>query len=126
MLAGNVINSLLPIFQKQTCQENRPNDFLRQRDPCGLIVRCLWPIDISHGYMLWVVYFLQLHACFYITMVVFGIEMVLIGTLMHTIAQLEHLRHLVLNICQSSDLMNTEQLIDKVIHVIKYHNKIIE
>lgn len=35
-IIGNFLNSVLPIFDKASCEQQRPSQYLRERDPCGM------------------------------------------------------------------------------------------
>lgn len=125
MLGGNCINALVPLLDRSNCEKRRPNEILRQRDPCGAMARCFWPMDVSRAPWFPLVFLIQFYVCLVITMVVFGITMLVIGTLMHTIAQLQYCRKLLKEISfnYSEDI---DAIVSEVNFCLKYHIKIIQ
>lgn len=104
-----------------SCSETR-NPVLAKRDPCGTTIRGYWPMDIDTPLLQWFAIIVDLQACIVISFVAFAITTFLIGSLVHTIHQLEHCRTLLKDSCKSGN----KDAGECVRFCIRYHQKIIE
>lgn len=120
-ILGNLLNAALSLMDKSNCEKSR-NPAMALRDPCGSTVRGYWLFDIDNSYLYWTAILACFQACLIASLIAFAITTLLIGALMHTIAQLKYCRKMLNDSCQD---FNQSVAKEKVIICVKYHRKII-
>lgn len=83
-------------------------------------------MDCSKFPLLQIIFFIDLHCCFIVTWIGFGVTTLLIGTLIHTIAQLQYCRKLIKELCYENEESSEEVMYEKTCFCIRYHQEIIE
>lgn len=83
-------------------------------------------MDCSQFPLRQLIFFIDLHCCFIITWVGFAVTTLLIGILVHTIAQLQYCRKLVKDLCERNEENDETKMYEKARFCIRYHEEIIQ
>lgn len=75
---GLCINSTIPLLNKKHCPE-RNSKILQERDPCGLIIRAYFPIDVSSSPYFELAYLSQAYGTIVVVLTVLCITLCLLG-----------------------------------------------
>lgn len=94
---------------------NRHSSISKQYDPCGMIVRAWWLMDVSEFPRFHIAFGLQLYVCLMTSVTVLAITMLLVGLLMHIVALLQHCRRNIKECFKNGAFVETFN------YCIKYH-----
>nr|WJJ63306.1 odorant receptor 6 [Pachyrhinus yasumatsui] len=128
---GLLISCLVQIVDLKSCKEKRLSDFYKKYDPCGLPLRVLYPLDTTVTINFLLSYILGIFACVVVSFGVLGINMTLIGLLIHIIAQIQYCKNLISKVFKNKNDfkgLNEEtffRIKRQIIFCIKYHQAII-
>lgn len=120
---GNVCYALFPLLTVSKCEETRKSsEIVKERDPCGLVVRVWYPFDISQFPLFYVAYLIQMYTCIVISVLVLTITMLLVGLLMYAVALLKDCGNHIEICCDDT---SENQIKDNVHFCVRYHIAII-
>ncbi|XP_068912467.1 odorant receptor 4-like [Tenebrio molitor] len=91
--------------------------------PCGLVVRFLMPFRFDYSPLAELVALYEITICILVTTVIIVITMLICGVLMHTTAQLGHLKGMIL---EMSSVTDRDVLEGRMRLCVKYHTAIVD
>ncbi|XP_050307514.1 odorant receptor 4-like [Anthonomus grandis grandis] len=119
---GITLNGLLPVINIQNCHSNRALELYQKYDPCGSIVRSLYPFDTRGAVRTFSLNLAMIITSCFICFGFLGVTMVLIGLFIHIIAQSHNLNK---KLVIAFDEKNEDKMEENLMTCIGYHRAII-
>nr|QXE93218.1 odorant receptor 38 [Eucryptorrhynchus scrobiculatus] len=122
---GVLVNGLIPLMNMSNCRKTRVTEFYQKYDPCGNIVRNLYPFDTRGTVRTFSLDIAKIITTYFICIGYLGVSMVLIGLFIHIIAQIKNYESKLVTIFDDASNKDVKEMKENVKFCVRYHLTIV-
>nr|QXE93264.1 odorant receptor 38 [Eucryptorrhynchus brandti] len=122
---GVLLNGLIPLMNMSNCRKTRVTEFYQKYDPCGNIVRNLYPFDTRGLFRTFSLGATKIITTYFICIGYLGVTMILIGLFIHIIAQIKNCESKLVTIFDDASNEDVKEMTKNLKFCVRYHLTIV-